>query len=159
MINTIISGGQTGADRAAFDVALAWGIPIRGWVPRGRLSEDRAIPDRYSNLRETDSSDPAERTRLNVRDVDGGLIVSHGKLSGGSLLAAETAAHLGRPLLHLDLASMSLADAVRTAAAWVRSHRIHDLGVGGPRASDDPEIHAATAMLLSGLLGALAVTG
>jgi hypothetical protein len=158
MITTIISGGQTGADRAAFDVALAWGVPMRGWVPRGRLSEDGLIPEPYPDLRETDSSDPAKRTRLNVRDADGGLIVSRGKLSGGSLLAVETAGHIGRPLLHLDLASTSMADAVRTAAAWVRSHRIHDLGVGGPRASDDPQIHAATAMLLSGLLGALAVT-
>jgi hypothetical protein len=153
LITGIVSGGQTGADRAALDVAMAWGLEIGGWVPKGRLAEDGVIPLRYAGLRETVSADPAERTRLNVRDCDGSLIISHGPLRGGSLLAAESAAELGRPLLHIDLVRRDMADAVRATASWVRTWRIHALGVGGPRASEDPGVYDATVVLLSGLLG------
>jgi hypothetical protein len=155
MINTIVSGGQTGADRAALDVALAWGLNVRGWVPRGRLAEDGVIPDTYPNLRETEGAEVDERTRLNVRDADGSLIISHGALSGGSALAHAIALELRRPVLHLDLTRLSMADAVTTAAAWVSAHHIRWLGVGGPRASADPLIHLATTSLVSGLLGHL----
>jgi hypothetical protein len=152
-VTTILSGGQTGADRAALDVAMAWGLEAGGWVPGGRLAEDGVIPLRYTGLRETASDDTAERTRLNVRDCDGCLIISHGPLRGGSLLASETAKQLGRPLLHIDLARRDMADAVTTAAGWVRMQRIRALGVGGPRASEDPRVYDATVVLLSGLLG------
>jgi hypothetical protein len=155
MIEIIVSGGQTGADRAAFDVALAWGIGVRGWVPRGRAAEDGVIAARYPNLQETHTDDPAERTRLNIRDADGSLIVSHGALHGGSLLARDTAARFGRPALHVDLSRMGMADAVSAAVAWVRAHDVRVLGVGGPRASDDPQIYDATALLLRGVLGQL----
>ncbi|HSK21274.1 MAG TPA: putative molybdenum carrier protein [Longimicrobiales bacterium] len=154
-ITTIVSGGQTGADRAALDVALAWNLSVRGWVPRGRRAEDGVISARYPNLRETADIDTAERTRLNVRDSDGCLIVSHGALTGGSRLAETTALELGRPLLHVDLSSTTMADAVRAAAAWVHEHRVREPGLGGPRASEDPHIYAATTVLLSGLLGFL----
>lgn len=152
MIEIIVSGGQTGADRAAFDVALAWGIGVGGWVPRGRAAEDGVIASHYPNLRETQSDDPAERTRLNIRDADGSLIVSHGALHGGSLLARETAARIGRPVMHVDLSRMSMADAVCATVAWVRVHDVRVLGVGGPRASDDPRIYDATALLLGEVL-------
>jgi hypothetical protein len=159
MLITIVSGGQTGADRAALDVAMAWGLEVSGWVPNGRLAEDGIIPLRYAGLRETASDDPAERTRLNVRDCDGSLIISHGPLHGGSLLASETATQLGRPLLHVDLMSREMADAVAAAAGWVRTQRIRALGVGGPRASEDPRVYDATVVLLSGLLGWLLAAG
>jgi hypothetical protein len=153
LITTIVSGGQTGADRAALDVALAWGLEVGGWVPSGRLAEDGIISSRYAGLRETVSADPAERTRLNVRDCEGSLIISHGPLRGGSLLAAESAEELGRPLLHIDLVGRDMADAVMVTAEWVRTQRIRALGVGGPRASEDPRVYDATVVLLSGLLG------
>jgi hypothetical protein len=159
MVEVILSGGQTGADRAALDVAMAWGIAIGGWVPHGRAAEDGIIPHDYANLRETESRDPAERTRLNVRDCDGSLIISHGPLRGGSLLAAESAEQLDRPLLHIDLARCSMADAVASAAQWVRTQGIRRLGVGGPRTSEDPAVYAATVILLSGLLGWLLAAG
>ena len=82
----IVSGGQTGADRAALDIALELGFESGGWVPLGRQAEDGKIPDRYPNLRETDSPLPAVRTELNVRDSDATLIVSHGTLVGGTAL-------------------------------------------------------------------------
>jgi hypothetical protein len=156
MITTIIAGGQTGADRAALDVAMAWGLELGGWVPNGRMAEDGVIPVHYAGLRETASADPAERTRRNVRDCDGSLIISHGPLHGGSLLAAESAEELGRPLLHIDLLRRDMADAVATAGGWVRTQRIRALGVGGPRASEDPRVYDVTVVLVSGLLGWLA---
>jgi hypothetical protein len=151
-ITTIVSGGQTGADRAAFDLALARGVAIRGWVPLARLAEDGRIADRYPNLQETDGEEPAERTRLNVRDADASLIISHGPLAGGSLLALETALALGRPVLHVDLTQTPLAAAVEEVVEWVREHEIATLGVGGPRASEDPHIYRATLELLDGVL-------
>jgi hypothetical protein len=76
-VEKIVSGGQTGADQAALDVALERGLQVGGWVPKGRLAEDGPIPERYSGLVETQSSDPAVRTSLNLRDSDATLIVSH----------------------------------------------------------------------------------
>ena len=81
MIAKIISGGQTGADRAALDVAMSLGIPHGGWVPRGRLTEAGALPDKYV-MDETISADYAERTERNVTDSDGTLIVAFGRLAG-----------------------------------------------------------------------------
>src|SRR5262245_28634364 len=69
-LRRIVSGGQTGDDRAALDVALEQGIEIGGWVPKGRVAEDGTIPERYVALQEATSADPAVRTRLNVRDSD-----------------------------------------------------------------------------------------
>jgi hypothetical protein len=154
-LRRIISGGQTGADRAALDTALAWGLAIGGWVPRGRRAEDGAIPERYAGLRETGSPVSAVRTRHNVRDSDGTLILSHGELTGGSLLTREHADRIGRPVLHLDLSALPLAAAVEAAAGWLRTHRIEILNVAGPRASRDPVIHLMTVMVLSGVLARL----
>ena len=91
MLEKIVSGGQTGADRAALDFARANGLGIGGWVPRGRLAEDGLIPEDYLGLLEADSTDPAVRTALNVRDSDATLILSHGPLTGGSLLTLQEA--------------------------------------------------------------------
>ena len=81
----LVSGGQTGADRAALDVALELGIDHGGWVPKGRAAEDGRLPSRY-RVRETPSEDPAERTERNVADADAALLISHGPLTGGSEL-------------------------------------------------------------------------
>ena len=89
VIKKIISGAQTGADRAALDAALALGLPIGGWVPRGRRAEDGPVPDRYPNLRETDTDDYETRTRWNVQDADATLILSHGPLSAPGWFAPE----------------------------------------------------------------------
>jgi hypothetical protein len=148
VLERIVSGGQTGADRAALDVALERGLAVGGWVPKGRLAEDGRIPDRYAGLRETESTDPAVRTARNVRDADATLVVSHGPLRGGSLLTVEEAERAGRPLLHLDLDAMPHAEAVRRLAAWLRTVEPTTLHVAGPRASEDPAIAAAVASLL-----------
>ncbi|MEM1270754.1 MAG: putative molybdenum carrier protein [Bacteroidota bacterium] len=151
-VECIISGGQTGADRAALDAALSLGLEVAGWVPAGRWAEDGPIPMRYPSLYETVSADPAERTRLNVRDSDATLICSHGALVGGSLLTLKYACTLSRPVLHLDFSQLSKAEAVQQGRAWLHNVQPKRLNVAGPRASEAPRIYDAVFGLLSRLL-------
>src|SRR3954470_16119485 len=90
VVRKIISGGQTGADRAALDAALALGIPHGGWVPKGRWAEDGPLDPRYT-VQETPTAVVSVRTAWNVRDSDATLIISHSKLSGGSALTRRLA--------------------------------------------------------------------
>jgi hypothetical protein len=151
-LRTIASGGQTGVDRAALDVALEYGLEIRGWVPKGRLAEDGSIPARYAGLCEADSADPAVRTVLNVHDSDATLIVSRGPLSGGTRLTLEEALRCRRPVLHLDLAQVSATEAVAQLRAWLRDVDPRTLNVAGPRASEKPGIGERAAALLRAVL-------
>jgi len=89
VIRKIVSGGQTGADRAALDVALDLGITCGGWVPKGRLAEDGEIPVDYPNLVEAEDAEPNTRTALNIRDSDATLILSQGELHGGSMFTVH----------------------------------------------------------------------
>jgi predicted Rossmann fold nucleotide-binding protein DprA/Smf involved in DNA uptake len=98
----IISGGQTGVDRAALDVALALGLPIGGGCPKGRRAEDGVIPDRYP-LVETPEHNYQARTRRNIKDADGTLILNLGKLDGGTALTANHARQIGKPCLIVAL--------------------------------------------------------
>lgn len=144
-----MSGGQTGADRAALDAASEFGIETGGWVPGGRRAEDGTIPERYSTLRETDTPDYAVRTELNVRDSDCTLIVSRGALEGGSLLTLQIAERLGKPALHIDLSESSVDDAARVFRSWLAANECAVLNVAGPRASSDPEIYGLVRRLLA----------
>ncbi len=136
-ITKIISGGQTGVDRAALDVALAIGIPCGGWCPKGRRAEDGVIPAHYP-LTETTSKDYRVRTRRNVREADGTLILSRGPLSGGSALTRWLAKELDRPCLVVDLVKRPRVSDVR---AWLTSNNIHTLNIAGPRESNQPGIY------------------
>ena len=98
MLKKIISGGQTGADRAALDFAIRWKIPHGGWLPRGRLAEDGPLPDKY-RLDEMPSESHAARTQQNVIDSDGTLIIARGKLTGGTDLTREMALKHRKQLL------------------------------------------------------------
>src|SRR5512132_1315628 len=91
----IVSGGQTGVDRAALDAAMAFGLACGGWVPRGRRAEDGAVPPRYP-MRETRGYTYAERTRRNVRDSDGTLILTRGRPTGGTALTGRLGAAIGQ---------------------------------------------------------------
>src|SRR3954447_23558628 len=99
----LISGGQTGVDRAALDVALALGIPCGGWCPKGRKAEDGPIPERYP-LTETPSGSYSQRTRWNVRDADATLILTWGQPTSGTLLTVNACRGTDKPHLVLDLA-------------------------------------------------------
>jgi Circularly permutated YpsA SLOG family len=101
-VRRIVSGGQTGVDRAALDVALELGLECGGWCPRGRRAEDGEIPARYP-LRETRSAGYPVRTERNVRDSDATLVLHEGRLGRGTALTAGCARRLGRPLLEVDL--------------------------------------------------------
>jgi hypothetical protein len=144
MVREVWSGGQTGVDRAALDVARELGIPCGGWVPRGRLAEDGVIPDRYAGLRETDSADYSERTEANVRDADATLILYFGPgPTGGTLATLDAADRLGRPRLALDLGAMSDDEAARRVRNWLQTFPAPiRLNVAGPRVSQAPEAYA-----------------
>ena len=150
MLRKIVTGGQTGADRAAMDVALKIGLQLGGWVPLGRTDELGTVPARYPNLVEADSDDPAVRTSLNVRDSDATLILAHGAPTGGTKLTLECARALGRPDLQLDLAQVeSDAIAAERIRSWLRARpNIATLNVAGPRQSEDPHIYGRVREIL-----------
>ena len=148
-LQKIVSGGQTGVDRAALDAALEAQLACGGWCPREREAEDGAIPARYP-LAETPGRDPAQRTAWNVRDSDATLILVRGLLRGGTALTAERAAAEGRPCRIVDLAGQPDPGDVR---AWIRSAGVQVLNVAGPRESEAPGIHDEALALLRALLG------
>lgn len=143
----IVSGGQTGADRAALDWAIAQGIAHGGWCPRGRLAENGLIPPRYA-LEETPSDDYAQRTLWNVRDSDATLIVSRAELlTGGSAYTARCAERLGKPWLHVYPG----ADDREAILAFIAQNRVRTLNVAGPRASGEAGIYDYAFALLERL--------
>ena len=133
MLKKLISGGQTGVDRAALDVALELGIPCGGWCPRGRRSEDGPVPDRYP-LQETPAWVYPQRTKWNVRDADGTLICTFGQAQGGTALTVELAQQTEKPHLVVNLKEGVDARDVRS---WLASNHIRILNVAGPRESED----------------------
>jgi len=143
----IISGGQTGADRAALDAAIELKIPHGGWLPKGRKTEEGPLPGRYL-LRELDSKGYKKRTEKNVINSDGTMIVSYGPLTGGSALTESLALRHDRPCLILDLDEISIIEAVEAVEKWLLRYLISTLNVAGPRASGEPGIYAAVKELL-----------
>lgn len=145
---TITSGGQTGVDRAALDAALQVGLPVDGWCPRGRLAEDGPLPGHYP-LRETPSASYAQRTEWNVRDSDGTLILSYGRLLGGTALTLRLADQLGRPSLRINLAEPAQRHgAAQRIMSWVEEHSLRRLNIAGPRGSTDPALYGLAKRLL-----------
>ena len=143
---TIISGGQTGADRAALDFALEHKIPHSGWCPRGRRAEDGALADRYELL-ETSSHRYPQRTKWNVRDSDATVAFTIApELRGGTALTGKLARQLEKPFLHLSRESATgdlqqqTAYAAEQLRQFLRQHNVRRLNVAGPRASQAPEI-------------------
>jgi predicted Rossmann-fold nucleotide-binding protein len=156
----IVTGGQTGVDRAALDVALASGIDYGGWCPRGGWAEDFPEPpgvrSRFPQLRETPLADPAQRTAWNIRDSDAVLILvgdAGTSVSAGTMLAGQLAEGQRKPTLIVDL---SQVDAVAGASEWLETQRAQfgaglRLGIGGPRESEAPGIYERTRAFLSAL--------
>jgi hypothetical protein len=145
---TIVSGGQTGADRAALDFAIRHGIPHGGWCPRGRRAVDGQLPACYQ-LRETPSEDYLQRTEWNVRDSDATWVFSlEEELTGGSKDTVAFAEKLRRPWLHFHPGNWSChpGPGVRFMRAF--AGRYGDgfrLNVAGPReAADGPSVYQWT---------------
>jgi hypothetical protein len=150
---TIISGGQTGADRAALDFAIRAGLPHEGWCPLGRGAEDGPLDAKYE-LRETPTTNYAERTVWNVRDSDAtALFTTRPELTGGTRLTGETAASLGRPLLHLCAAARGPLESAVELRRFVAEHAVARLNVAGPRASQDPDVGAFVDAVLTAAFG------
>jgi hypothetical protein len=136
MLTKIVSGGQTGVDRAALDVALEMGLPCGGWCPHGRRAEDGPIDARYP-LTETPWHGYPQRTEWNVRDSDGTLILTVGPADRGTALTVRLAERMHKPHLEVDLTAGTSAATVRD---WARANRVHVLNVAGPRESSTPGI-------------------
>ncbi len=144
---TLVSGGQTGADRAALDFAIEHGLPHDGWCPRGRRAEDGPIEEQY-HLRETDSAKYDQRTRMNVQESDATVVFTIApQATGGTGLTIRLAGQEGKPLLHLARKAHPLAgtaEAIRADAAqlngFVAAHDVGRLNVAGPRASQEPAV-------------------
>ena len=147
MLKKIMSGGQTGADQAALDVAIKLNIPHGGWIPKGRKTEEGALPEKYQ-LQEMSTISYPMRTEQNIIDSDGTLVFSHGKLIGGSRLTRDLAAKKNRPYLHVDLNQNSVVYTVRLIQQWLHDSGINTLNVAGPRASGDPEIYDGVVKVL-----------
>jgi len=147
-LRKIVSGGQTGVDRGALDVAIALGIPHGGWCPRGRLAEDGRIPDRYE-LSETDSPKYAARTERNVLDSDATLILCRGRPTGGTELTLHLARQRGKPHLLVDLDDPPKLAEVRR---WLEDEQVALLNVAGPRESQSPGIGKQSAEFMAELL-------
>jgi hypothetical protein len=156
MIARLVSGGQTGVDRAALDAALKLGVACGGCCPKGRKAEDGPIPNRYP-LAETPSSGYSQRTRWNVRDSGGTLILTWGEPTGGTLLTVNECRRAGKPHLVLDLADEGgLDDATASAREWVGATLPGGvLNVAGPRSSRDAAVYGRARSFVLALLGAL----
>lgn len=135
----IVTGGQTGADRAALDAALAAGVPCGGWCPADRAAEDGQIPDRYP-LTPLAGGGYDERTRQNVIDSDGTVIFSFGEPVGGTETTRQCCLKLRKPLLVIDAATTTPQSARQRLAGFIDRHGIRTLNVAGPRRSEQPDI-------------------
>lgn len=151
MLKKIISGGQTGADRAGLDVAIKYGIAHGGAIPKGRRTEEGVLPARYKLVELPTNSYPA-RTEKNVKDGDATVIFSHGPLTNGSLLTKKKALLHKKPFLHLDLDKIPSKAAAVELIEFLQKNSVKTLNVAGPRASGDPAIYAATYSLLEAVL-------
>jgi hypothetical protein len=151
-VQLIVSGGQSGVDRAALDAARVCGFAIGGWCPRGRWAEDGPISSDYP-LRETAGDDPAERTRFNVRDSDATLVLTLGAPDSGTRLTVEIAREMGRPVAVFDL---GIAEA-KDVRAWVHGTRPKCLNIAGPRESNAPGIYDRARALLQYVLADVAL--
>jgi hypothetical protein len=145
----IVSGGQTGVDRAALDVAIELGLPHGGWCPRGRRAEDGPLADRYE-LRETESPEYHVRTEQNVIDSDATLVLTRGEPIGGTALTIRLAQKHARPMLVVDLARSGTSPA--DVRQWIETGGYRVLNVAGPRESQQPGIARQAAEILRSVL-------
>ena len=137
VLSKIISGGQSGVDRAALDAARDSDVPIGGWCPKGRRAEDGTIAACYP-LDETPSDQYTQRTEWNIRDSDGTLVLIFGVPAGGTALTIRLAERLSKPCLLLDLKDTPLPE---EALSWIDQHLIRVLNVAGPRGSRDSAVY------------------
>jgi hypothetical protein len=147
----IISGGQTGVDRAALDVALKHGIECGGSCPAGRFDELGRIPDHYP-VHELEAGGFTERTLQNVKDSDGTVVIYPGKLYGGTEQTVRFSIELRRPHELIDASRLAVEDAAKFITEFVLGNKIEILNIAGPRQSEWPEGYAYTFRALENFL-------
>ena len=150
MLEKIISGGQTGADRAALDAALAAGFPCGGYCPRGREAEDGVIDAHYP-LEEIEGG-YAERTRKNVQAADATVAFYTGTLTGGTLQTVNYCREQQKPCHTIDIERLDDPASIRSLAGFLQGRDIRVLNVAGPRESGSPGIHARVGSIIAGLI-------
>ncbi|RLC23375.1 MAG: hypothetical protein DRH93_07475 [Deltaproteobacteria bacterium] len=151
MLKKIISGGQTGADRAALDVAIKFNIEHGGWIPKGRRTEEGPLPSKYQ-LDEMDTNDYRQRTKQNIIDSHGTVIISRGNLTGGSKLTQSFAKVVGKPNCYIDLLNTDEFEASIILKSFILENGIKILNVAGPRMSHNPGIYMDVKTILEILL-------
>lgn len=155
MIEKIVSGGQTGVDRAALDVAIELGIEYGGWCPKGRLAEDGTISEKYNELKETESEEYSERTIKNIQDSDGTLILVPQNLSeikDGTNLTIQEVDRQNKPYLIINIYENFDLEEIKE---WIVHNQIKNLNIAGPRESQSPGIYEATKKILTSNLNEL----
>lgn len=150
-VQRVVSGGQAGVDRAALDTAIEMGVQHGGWCPQGRTAEDGPLAACY-HLRETGSAGYRQRTRMNVIDSDGTLVLNEGELCGGTALTVRLAARLGKPHLVLRIEAPDVGSIAEEARQWLHANSIATLNVAGPRESTRPGIYARARAVLEQVL-------
>lgn len=148
---TIISGAQTGVDRAALDAAIACGLDYGGSIPRGRLAEDGPVAKHYAALVELSSEDYTLRTRRNVRDAAATLILCPGPPEGGTALTEHIARRMGRPVLVVDIDNETSRSAIKRMRAWLDTQKPTVLNIAGPRESRYPGVYVRAYTILTKL--------
>jgi len=151
MLKKIISGGQIGAEQAALDVAIRYNFPHGGWIQKGRKTEDGILPYEYK-LKELKSGAYPNYTERNVINSDGTLIISHGKLKGGSSLPRRLAKKYNRQFLHISLDETPAFIAASKINNWIIEYDIEILNVTGSRASKDPKIYEVVKYIIEGVI-------
>ena len=149
-----MSGGQTGVDRAALDTALTLNTDCGGWCPKGRIAEDGVIATHYP-LQEMLDTNYQHRTRRNVLDSDGTLIIYDGELEGGTKKTVAYCKEHNKPCCLINLAETGVEQAQEKICAFVRKYKINSLNVAGPRASKQPEIYGAARQIVYNVLSLL----
>jgi hypothetical protein len=150
-LRRVISGGQTGVDRAALDAAMTCGFNTGGWCPKGRQAEDGIIPEKYP-LKETKSSLYQERTRLNVKDSEGTLLLCTSECSGGTERTRIDAEKLHKKYLILN---PNDADAESKLSTFIQTNKLRVLNVAGPRESSSPGIYLTAFNFLTKFLSGI----
>jgi len=148
----IISGGQTGADRAALDVAIALGLDYGGAIPKVRIAEDGPLDSKYENMTELDTPDYDARTEKNVLAADATLIFTDGILGGGSALTIEFAEKYNKPFLHIDFSAVAENEAIRGVKEWLNKISPAVLNVAGSRKSTSKGIYEKVHNVLKSIL-------
>ena len=137
----IVSGGQTGVDRAALNAALECGVEAGGWCPEGRLAEDGIIPEKYP-VKELHGSGYRQRTKMNVIDSDGTAIIYFGYPTGGTEQTIMFCIEEQKPHMLIDAEELSIGRASRKIEQFIEDHTIAVLNVAGPRAGGEPRAYA-----------------